>query len=382
MTRTTIYFRLSIFLIAGSLVTQSAFSEPMGAVGGNQQLVAQAAATARAKFLQQRMAEARTKLQAEASIAAARARQQRLVRLFAEKIRTKVYNAWKTNFPAALVCTVEVWLSHEGQIMGQPQVLRSSGNPKFDRAVIAAIEKAAPFVPPIGISYSLYKEVEFEFNAEALNHPNPTALQFYKTAEQGNAKAEYALGRAYYKGRNIPRNYAEAVHWWEKAAAQGNVQSECGLGICYYNGFGVPKSYAKAVYWTRKAAKQGYAKAELDLGICYYNGHGVSQSYTYAMYWTRKAAEQGNARAEDNIGYLYYHGKGTSTNHAEAVYWWKKSAVQGDVQSEFYLGISDYYGIGTSQNSVAALYWLKKVAAHGGAFGKKASRMTQHIENG
>lgn len=98
------------------------------------------------------------------------AKEQRLIELFAQELRAQVFTAWNTNFAADRTCVIEIRLSPEGQIIGQPQVVKSSGNPKFDRAVIRAVEKAAPFAPPAGLSYSLYKAVDLQFNSEGLNH--------------------------------------------------------------------------------------------------------------------------------------------------------------------------------------------------------------------
>ncbi|MGC9239444.1 MAG: cell envelope integrity protein TolA, partial [Acidithiobacillus sp.] len=134
---------------------------------------AKAAEAARAKALRERM-EAQAKLQAEANIAAARAAQaaenQKLIALFSQQVQRRVYSKWDTNFAAALSCVVQIRLSPTGAIIGSPQILRSSGNPQFDRAVVTAVEQAAPFVPPLGLSYNLYKEVDIKFNAEELNH--------------------------------------------------------------------------------------------------------------------------------------------------------------------------------------------------------------------
>jgi len=44
---------------------------------------------------------------------------------------------------------------------------------------------------------------------------------FRKAAEQGNADAQYALGRAYHEGQGVDYNYTEAVKWLKKAAEQG-----------------------------------------------------------------------------------------------------------------------------------------------------------------
>lgn len=40
-------------------------------------------------------------------------------------------------------------------------------------------------------------------------------------AEQGDASAQYKLGRMYANGEGVPRNDTEAVNWFRKAAEQG-----------------------------------------------------------------------------------------------------------------------------------------------------------------
>ncbi len=134
---------------------------------------ARAVEAARAKSLQQQL-EARAKLQAEANLAAARAQQaaenQKLSSLFSQEIHRRVYNAWDTSFAASLNCVVQIELGPTGNLIGRPVIVRSSGSAQFDQAVVRTVERAAPFVPPIGLSYGVYKEVMIKFNAEDLNH--------------------------------------------------------------------------------------------------------------------------------------------------------------------------------------------------------------------
>ncbi|MGN6843432.1 tetratricopeptide repeat protein, partial [Neisseria sp. P0021.S006] len=51
------------------------------------------------------------------------------------------------------------------------------------------------------------------------------SLQDYKktlqAAEQGNAKAQFSLGKMYYKGEGVRQDYAQAVQWYRRAAEQG-----------------------------------------------------------------------------------------------------------------------------------------------------------------
>jgi len=151
-----------------------------------------------------------------------------------------------------------------------------------------------------------------------------------RSAEQGDARAQYSLGHMYYHGQGIPQDYAEAVRWYRRAADQGDAKGQYGLGYMYYNGQGVSQDYVEAVLWYGKAADQGDARAEVNLALMYYNGQGVSQDYAEAARWYRKAADQGFAKAQYDLGVMYYDGRGVPRDRAEANRWFHKAANQGD----------------------------------------------------
>jgi TPR repeat protein len=48
---------------------------------------------------------------------------------------------------------------------------------------------------------------------------------FRKAAEQGHAKAQYALGRSYEMGLGVVADYEEAAKWYRKAAEQGDSEA-------------------------------------------------------------------------------------------------------------------------------------------------------------
>jgi TPR repeat protein len=83
--------------------------------------------------------------------------------------------------------------------------------------------------------------------------------------------------------------YEQAFPVCRKAAEQGNAQAQFILGRMYYFGKGVQQDYSKAVKWYRKAAEQGYAKAQCNLAVMYARGKGVLQSGTAAADWYYKA---------------------------------------------------------------------------------------------
>ena len=51
-----------------------------------------------------------------------------------------------------------------------------------------------------------------------------------KAAEQGDARAQYFLGRMYDDGRGVSQDNAEAAKWYRKAVDQGDVDAQVYLG--------------------------------------------------------------------------------------------------------------------------------------------------------
>lgn len=54
----------------------------------------------------------------------------------------------------------------------------------------------------------------------------------------------------------------------QNKAEQGDAKAQYELGRCYNNAKGVEKNLEKAFYWFKKAAEQGLAKAQNNLGYC------------------------------------------------------------------------------------------------------------------
>lgn len=77
----------------------------------------------------------------------------------------------------------------------------------------------------------------------------------------------------------------------KQKAEQGNAKAQFSLGKMYVEGKGVSKDFKKAAYWCKKAAKQGYAKAQFYLGGMYFEGEGVLKDKAKAKYWIQKAYE-------------------------------------------------------------------------------------------
>lgn len=129
-----------------------------------------------------------------------------------------------------------------------------------------------------------------------------TALRIFRPlAEQGDARAQFGLGKMYLKGQGVPQDYVQSAVWFNKSADQGFKKAQHNLGVLYEKGQGVPRDYAQAAGWYRKAAEQGLDVSQVNLGVLYDRGNGVPKNWAAAVFWYRQAAAQGNEDAKYNL---------------------------------------------------------------------------------
>lgn len=98
---------------------------------------------------------------------------------------------------------------------------------------------------------------------------NDDFMKLKRSAEQGNAEAQYRLGLMYDMGEDIDQDYGKAFEWYEKSANQGLASSQSKLGSMYRYGKGVEVNHAKASEWYWKAYEQGNEEAHYQLGTIY-----------------------------------------------------------------------------------------------------------------
>ena len=59
----------------------------------------------------------------------------------------------------------------------------------------------------------------------------------------------------YAHGRGVAKDPPEAVKWFRKSADLGDAQAQFNLGVMYAHGQGLAKDYAKALAWWNIASK-------------------------------------------------------------------------------------------------------------------------------
>ncbi len=111
-------------------------------------------------------------------------------------------------------------------------------------------------------------------------------------AEKGDAKAQYAMGSAYYLGSGVARNLKAARHLYKLSAEQGLAEAQMAYGIFLLNGFDdVAGDRALGIKWIHKAADQGLPEAQADVASGYYRGVGVAADGVEACKWETLATK-------------------------------------------------------------------------------------------
>lgn len=136
---------------------------------------------------------------------------------------------------------------------------------------------------------------------DAISHRDyPTALKLLTPlAESGNVAAQINLGNLYMKGLGAEQDYAQALHWYQRAADQDARLALSKVGVLHYYGLGVPRNPREAMYWFERAAEKGDAAAQATLGTLYALGEdGIRHDPARAYYWYTRATESGDKEAE------------------------------------------------------------------------------------
>jgi colicin import membrane protein len=119
---------------------------------------------AQRKAVEQEM-QARLAAEQERMASQRRTAMQRMIDEYVLYIREKVERRWipPPDSGSGLSCTVEVRLIPSGEVI-DAQIVRSSGNPVFDRSVEAAVFKASPLPVPSDVEVmEKFRTIRFEF---------------------------------------------------------------------------------------------------------------------------------------------------------------------------------------------------------------------------
>ena len=182
---------------------------------------------------------------------------------------------------------VDLIVDAEGRVK-DPHVAKKVGL-GLDEQALAAVEtwKFRPGSKE-GQPVPVYAQVAVTF--QLLDSRDSSWMASASTSEDRALQAR--LGKAFYWGRNVTQDYAEALNWFQKAAAQDDARSESYLGMMFSQGQGVAKDSVEAARWFRKAAEQNDVVGQVNLGKAYLDGNGLSVDLVPAYTWLSLAIKR------------------------------------------------------------------------------------------
>jgi TPR repeat protein len=107
-------------------------------------------------------------------------------------------------------------------------------------------------------------------------------------AAKGDANGQALLGRAYYEGVGVPRNYTTALTWLNKAIAQNNADAMFILGLMYEWGRGVRQDVPKAQGLFDRASALGQFDARTEAAGMRMEGEAAQQQARWAAACQRR----------------------------------------------------------------------------------------------
>lgn len=118
-------------------------------------------------------------------------------------------------------------------------------------------------------------------------------------AAVGETQAQYNLGVEFFRGANVPRDYAKAANLWRRASDAEMVEASNNLGFLkYYGRLGVEQDYAEGIRLWRFAAERGFAESQVHLGQAYSDGRFLKNDFIEAYAWAKAGKHYSSRMSE------------------------------------------------------------------------------------
>ena len=201
---------------------------------------------------------------------------------------------------------------------------------------------------------------------EAKTVGDQEAMRLCSAARQGNAEAQYFLGRVFCRDcygndsfyySKYPSDYdkveadIEAAKFFALAARQGHPDAQFRLASMLFEGRGIKTNDDDALRWAKLAVDQNVIDAKVLLGHLYYEGRGVKQDYSKAAELYHEALKQ---NGKDWVGGDLRHTCGRGPTRYGGLYMYNCIPY---TEAKIRLGNMYYYGQGVKQDFVEAFKW-------------------------
>lgn len=196
---------------------------------------------------------------------------------------------------------------------------------------------------------------------------NIEALRYFRTAaDLGVAGSYFYIGAAYHLGRGVSVDGVEAMRWYKKSiAATGDSSAIANLGRLYYRGGDVPRDFAEARRLFEQAIEAGNTDVISLLGMMYRDGNSVPVDKKKAESLFRKGAAAGARDSMYLLG-IMLNRSSNSSDKSEAINWIRKASDAGDADADYALAVAYLRGRGVARDLDRAAHYLVQAMGRGG----------------
>jgi TPR repeat protein len=144
-------------------------------------------------------------------------------------------------------------------------------------------------------------------------------ISIYKEkALDGDPEAYFKLGKIYFEGKYVSKDYKKALEYFSAASYLGHIQGTYNLGLFYLSRKTPYYDPKKALSYFLELARKGHAPSQNRVGMYLTSGVIVDVDYKEAVKWYEISSKQGYINAQCNLAFMYASGKGVWQNMGRA----------------------------------------------------------------
>lgn len=262
------------------------------------------------------------------------------------------------------------------------QYLRGQGVEQSDELAYALFHMAAVQ----GNAYAQYQLGRMCRDGIGTEVNLAASKQWYERAYQGFLAMErvmaddrlyYRLGSMNLTGTGTGVDLELARFYFEKAVELGNADALYGLGRLYLKPGFPDYDPAKTIEYLERAVAKDHAFAKYQLGKLLCQGEFVEKDIARGLPLLEELAQNGVSFAAYIAGKVYLKEEGWQ-DIKKAIHYFQQAAEDGNSYGEYQLGKLYYFGNGVRANREAGLEYLEASAAHGNQYAANLLQVIQH----
>lgn len=169
----------------------------------------------------------------------------------------------------------------------------------------------------IFLSISLFASSEVELTQEEIKMQEQIKV-YEEAALKDDSDAFFELGKIYFEGLYINKDYEKALKYFNASYYLGNINGAYNLALFYMSKKTVYYDEKKALSIFLELARKGHAPSQNRVGMFLTAGVVLDVDYKKAVKWYEASSKQGYVNAQCNLAFMYASGQGVWQNMGRA----------------------------------------------------------------